>query len=140
MANIKKTTGKKAAPKKPTARTAKAKTTAAKKPAAMTASKTAKPAPGKPIAKAAPRKVAPAKRALGKGLDALFVSLMSKRSDDIIRFITRHFKHRNVISGQYFLDDWHSKTYRFWRFLTLRLVFWEGFVTESTAVRVEGHA
>lgn len=72
MANIKKTTGKKAAPKKPTARTAKAKTTAAKKPAAKTASKTAKPAPGKPIAKAAPRKVAPAKRALGKGLDAMF--------------------------------------------------------------------
>ena len=72
MANIKKTTGKKAAPKKPTARTAKAKTTAAKKPAAKTASKTAKPAPGKPVAKAAPRKAAPVKRALGKGLDAMF--------------------------------------------------------------------
>ena len=72
MANIKKTTGKKAAPKKPAARTAKAKTVAARKPAAKTASKTAKPAPGKPVAKAAPRKAAPVKRALGKGLDAMF--------------------------------------------------------------------
>lgn len=72
MANIKKTTGKKSAPKKPAARTAKAKTVAAKKPAAKTASKTAKPAPGKPVAKAAPRKAAPVKRALGKGLDAMF--------------------------------------------------------------------
>ena len=72
MANIKKTTGKKSAPKKPAARTAKAKTVAARKPAAKTASKTAKPAPGKPVAKAAPRKAAPVKRALGKGLDAMF--------------------------------------------------------------------
>ena len=72
MANIKKTTGKKSAPKKPAARTAKSKTVAARKPAAKTASKTAKPAPGKPVAKAAPRKAAPVKRALGKGLDAMF--------------------------------------------------------------------
>lgn len=72
MANIKKTTGKKSAPKKPAARTAKAKTVAARKPAAKTASKTAKPALGKPVAKAAPRKAAPVKRALGKGLDAMF--------------------------------------------------------------------
>lgn len=72
MANIKKTTGKKSAPKKPAARTAKAKTVAARKPAAKTASKTAKPAPGKTVAKAAPRKAAPVKRALGKGLDAMF--------------------------------------------------------------------
>lgn len=72
MANIKKTTGKKSVPKKPAARTAKAKTVIARKPAAKTASKTAKPAPGKPVAKAAPRKAAPVKRALGKGLDAMF--------------------------------------------------------------------
>lgn len=72
MANIKKTTGKKSAPKKPAARTAKAKTVIARKPVAKTASNTAKPAPGKPVAKAAPRKAAPVKRALGKGLDAMF--------------------------------------------------------------------
>ena len=74
-----------------------------------------------------------------KGIYTLLISLMSQRADDIIRLKPRYFEHGNAIGSQYFLDDGHGKPDCFGRFLSLGLILGEGFVPESTAMRVEGN-
>ena len=73
------------------------------------------------------------------GFDALQVCLMREGSDDVISLIALHFEHRNTVCFENILDNWYGKANRFWCFFALSLILREGFMPESTTVRIESH-
>ena len=69
--------------------------------------------------------------------NAAFPGFRGQCSDDIVGFISGHFKDRNAIGTDNILDNRDGETDHFRRFLTLCLVFRIGFMTERRACRIE---
>ena len=67
------------------------------------------------------------------GCDALLAGFCGQCPDDIIGFKAFNLKDRNMESAQDVLDERHAERDILGRFLTLSLVGWEGFMTESLA-------
>ena len=71
--------------------------------------------------------------------DASFAGFGGQSSDDIVRFVARHFQNRDAVGTDDILYNRYGKSDDFGCFFALGLVLFVGFVTEGRAGRVESY-